>query len=154
AGCLPGGVGPGHLQRRADGRAEPERGPADRGRGPPVDVVGDRRPARADAAGPVRGVRTAMRANLTRCCWGPALLACLAGCPKKEDDRLPGKGEVAAAKAAFVALQEALKAKDADRVWELLDDDSQADAERQARAIREAYQKAKPDRQAEMAKQL
>src|SRR5579859_5898735 len=35
---------------------------------------------------------------------------------------------------AFGLLQKAVKARDADRIWELIDNDSQADAERAARA--------------------
>jgi hypothetical protein len=51
-------------------------------------------------------------------------------------------------------LQEALKAKDADKVWSLLDADSQADAERAAKAARDAYAKAAPGERAEQEKAL
>src|SRR5436305_15192810 len=79
-------------------------------------------------------------------------LACLASCspdspagPKKDEEEL---------KQAFASLQEALKAKDADKIWALLDADSQADAERQAAAVRDAYAKADKAGREEMEKSL
>jgi hypothetical protein len=55
---------------------------------------------------------------------------------------------------AFTALQEALKAKDADKLWDLLDADSQADAERAAESLRKAYAEASEAEKAEQAKNL
>jgi len=55
---------------------------------------------------------------------------------------------------AFTALQEALKAKDAEKIWGLLDADGQADAESRARAVRDAYAKASPAEKAKQEKQL
>jgi len=54
-------------------------------------------------------------------------LAAVAGCnpsappPSKDDEEL---------KEAFVSFQKALKAKDADKLWALLDEDSQAEGDR------------------------
>lgn len=45
-------------------------------------------------------------------------------------------------KQVFASFQAGLMAKDADKLWSLLDEDSQADAEREAKAIRDAYAKA------------
>jgi hypothetical protein len=42
---------------------------------------------------------------------------------------------------AFVSLQKAIKARDSERIWELIDSDSQSDAERAAKAVRTAYAK-------------
>jgi hypothetical protein len=51
-----------------------------------------------------------------------------------------------------VAFQAALKARDADKLWSLLDSDSQADADRAAKAIRDAYAKASAEKKAEQEK--
>src|SRR5262245_55314284 len=58
----------------------------------------------------------------------------------------PAGDPQAQAKAAFESLQQALKAKDADKVWNLLDAESQADAGRAAKAWQEAYAKVEPDK--------
>lgn len=60
----------------------------------------------------------------------------LAGCPA--DSAKKGDEEV---RQAWTALQSAVKAKDPDKLWELLDKDSQSDAERQAKAAQETYSK-------------
>jgi hypothetical protein len=41
----------------------------------------------------------------------------------------------------FMALQKAIKARDSERIWELIDSDSQSDAERAAKAVKAAYAK-------------
>jgi hypothetical protein len=73
------------------------------------------------------------------------LAACLSGCTpsapsgnKSGDGAKKGEDEV---KLAFAALQSAVKAKDADKIWDLLGKNSQADAEREATAAKEAYGK-------------
>src|SRR5262249_17325022 len=53
-----------------------------------------------------------------------------------------------------VAFQAALKACDADKIWALLDSDSQADAERAAKAVRDAYAKASAEQKATQEKAL
>jgi hypothetical protein len=57
-------------------------------------------------------------------------------------------------RATFSALQAALKARDVDKLWMLLDAESQADAERAAQAIKAAYEKAGPDEKAQQEKAL
>jgi hypothetical protein len=54
----------------------------------------------------------------------------------------------------FQAFQAALKAKDAAKVWKLLDADSQAAAERAAKAVKAAYNKANAQDKAKMEKAL
>jgi hypothetical protein len=54
----------------------------------------------------------------------------------------------------FLALQVALKAQDAEKLWALLDNESQADAERAAQNIKAAYEKAGPDEKAQQEKAL
>jgi hypothetical protein len=76
------------------------------------------------------------------------------GCAKPSVSAPAPKGEEEPARQAFVALQTALKAKDADKLWALLDTDSQADAERAAKAVQEAYTKAPADAKAEQEKAL
>ena len=51
-----------------------------------------------------------------------------------------------------VAFQAALKARDADKIWALLDSDGQADADRAAKTIREAYAKASAEKKADQEK--
>jgi hypothetical protein len=55
---------------------------------------------------------------------------------------------------AFESFQKALKAKDANTLWSLLDKDSQADAEREARRLRDAYTRAARDERAKQEKAL
>ena len=59
-----------------------------------------------------------------------------------------------AVKESFEAFQAAIKAKDAEKLWGLLDSDSRDDAERAAKAIKAAYAKASAEQKAEMAKKL
>jgi vancomycin permeability regulator SanA len=89
-----------------------------------------------------------MLCHVRRHCDWPVLLLAILGCT-------PSANEAeAAARETFAALQTALKAKDAEKVWDLLDGDSQADAEREAKAVREAYTKASTEEKAEQEKQL
>lgn len=91
---------------------------------------------------------------------GIGMAAALAGCSPEAGK--PAAGKTGAAESsdaqegrrAFEALQAALKAKDGEAVWALLDEDSRADAERSAKAIRDSYEKAAAGERAELAKQL
>jgi len=84
------------------------------------------------------------------CLFGSVLLVCLAG----SGGLLQGADSTDEVKATFKDFQAALKAKDADRIWKLLDSDSQNDAEREARKIRTAFSKATPAEQAKLEKNL
>ncbi len=64
-----------------------------------------------------------------------------------------GKGEEQV-KEAFTALQAALKDRDADRLWALLDEESQSDAERAAKTEKATYEKADPEEKAKQEKAL
>jgi hypothetical protein len=70
--------------------------------------------------------------------------ACLFGCTssspvnKSEEGTKKGDAEI---RQAFSALQAAIKVKDADKIWELLARESQADADREAKAALETYGK-------------
>jgi hypothetical protein len=55
---------------------------------------------------------------------------------------------------AFTALQGALKAKDAAKVWALIDSDTQADAEKNAKKVKSAYKKASDKEKADHEKGL
>lgn len=57
-------------------------------------------------------------------------------------------------KNAFVALQAALKAKEAARIWALLDSDTQADADKAAKKLKSVYKKASAQEKAEYDKNL
>src|SRR5256885_16672581 len=53
---------------------------------------------------------------------------------------------------AFTALQKAIKAKDGDKIWALIDPDSQADANRAAKAVQSAFAKVGDNDKADFAK--
>ena len=77
---------------------------------------------------------------------GAFLVGCAPPAPPNQSD--PGKksdpadgATRAEIKAAFDALQVALDEKDADKIWSLLTQDSRDDAEREAKAVKEAFSK-------------
>jgi hypothetical protein len=55
---------------------------------------------------------------------------------------------------SFTALQDALRARDADKLWKLLDSESRAEAERVAKAVQAAYARADPAQKSEQEKSL
>lgn len=61
----------------------------------------------------------------------PVVLTLTAGCQQPPDTRPDGLG----VQDAFAAFQKALKDRDADRIWDLLSTQSQADVERAAKKI-------------------
>jgi hypothetical protein len=63
-------------------------------------------------------------------------------------------GDEGAVRAAFAAFQAALEARDADKLWGMLDEDSRAEAERAAKALQGAYEKADAAAKAEQEKAL
>jgi hypothetical protein len=77
------------------------------------------------------------------------LVACNAGCASKLETT-PTEDENV--RQAFVALQAALKDRDPDKLWPLLDTDSQASAERAAKVLRTDYEKASPEDKAKLEK--
>jgi hypothetical protein len=93
-----------------------------------------------------------MTRKLVGCWWTAALVGLLAGCAGP-DKAAPGEDEEQV-REAFTAFQEALKAKDGDKLWSLLDEDGQADVERAAKAAREAYAKADAGERAKQEKEL
>jgi hypothetical protein len=81
--------------------------------------------------------------------FGWILVLCLfviPGCKKPAEQS--SKEEEQAVRDTFVAFQSALKARDGDKIWPLLDSDSQADAERAAMALRKDYSKASAEEKA------
>ncbi len=58
------------------------------------------------------------------------------------------------ARAAFTAFAQAVKAKDAGKIWDLLDKDSRAAADRAAKSVRTTYAKASADEKAKLEKAL
>jgi hypothetical protein len=54
----------------------------------------------------------------------------------------------------FAEVQAAIKAKDADKLWGLLSGKSRADAEKEAKAVRAAYEKADAEGKAKQEKEL
>jgi hypothetical protein len=62
---------------------------------------------------------------------------------------LAGEDEI---RKAFTSLQKAIKAKDGDKIWGLIDTDSQADANRAAKAVQSAFSKAGDKDKADFAK--
>ena len=55
---------------------------------------------------------------------------------------------------AFKALQTAIKAKDADKIWELLAKESQGEADREAKFVKDAFAKANDKEKVEYEKKL
>jgi hypothetical protein len=82
------------------------------------------------------------------------LLTALTGCSKPQTPARPPQDEEAAVRQAFAESQETVKAGDADKLWTLLSSKRQADAERAAQAVREAYAKASPEKRAREEKEL
>jgi hypothetical protein len=92
--------------------------------------------------------------------WRPGLLvlALIAGCSSKPAGPAPtaatagpSEDESAQVRRRFAELEAAIKAHDAGRIWDLLCTRSQSDAERIARAARDAYAKAGPDEKTQQA---
>jgi hypothetical protein len=67
---------------------------------------------------------------------------------------IPSPGDEAAVRKVFAEFQLALSARDGDKLLALLDDDSRAEAERAAKAVREAYEAAGAEGKAEQQKAL
>ena len=83
-----------------------------------------------------------MRVRACRLGWTSLLcIAISLGCSSKPSDR-PVTDEEGAVREKFAELQSALKSRDAEKLWALLDARSRADAERAAKDIRTAYNQA------------
>jgi hypothetical protein len=80
------------------------------------------------------------------------LLGLVAGCGSSSAGHQDKKET--AVRETFAKLQAALKAKDANKIWDLLDADSRADADRAAKAMRDTYQKAGATEKAQQEKAL
>jgi hypothetical protein len=87
--------------------------------------------------------------------WCPVVvLAVIAGALLAQDIRsAQGKAEDEV-KQAFVALQGAIKAKDAAKIWDLLDTDTRLDAEKAAKKVKGVYKKANDKEKADHEKNL
>ena len=72
-------------------------------------------------------------------------LAAIAPCSAAEEDQV---------KEAFTSFQTAVKAKDADKLWDLLDSASRDAAGKAAKTYNDAYAKAKDDKKKELEKNL
>jgi hypothetical protein len=81
--------------------------------------------------------------------WVLAGLAA-AGCSKTADTPVPS-GEEASVRAAVAALQEAIKTKDAARLWDLLDSKAQTEADQAAAAVQAKVKQADAAGKAELA---
>jgi hypothetical protein len=87
--------------------------------------------------------------------WGTALLVlliagCSAGVKRSDEDAGAKRTEEDRVRQTFTAFQDALKARDADKVWTLLDTDSQAGARRACEAVQAAYAQAGAERRKEL----
>jgi hypothetical protein len=83
------------------------------------------------------------------------LIVLLTGCtPATPHASAPDGADEKAVRDIVVAFQLALQARDAEKLWSLLDSESKADAERAAKAIRDRYGKANPEERAEQEKAL
>lgn len=92
-------------------------------------------------------------------CWPVVVVIamCLIGCSsptsvnKTKDGGKQAEEEI---KLAFAALQTAIKAKDADKIWDLLAKDRQDDADAEAKAVKEAFGKLDAGAKTDFAKKL
>jgi hypothetical protein len=84
---------------------------------------------------------------------GITFFLAVAGCAKPAATRSAATEE-GPVRETFAAFQAALKTRDADKLWGLLDGDSRADAERAAQAVQAAYARASADEKAEQEKAL
>jgi hypothetical protein len=75
-----------------------------------------------------------------------------AGCQKSVEQS--STQDQQAVREAVTAFQEALKTRDSEKLWSLLDDDSRSDAERAAKNLREAYAKASAKEKAQQEEAL
>lgn len=82
-----------------------------------------------------------------------AVILAACGCSKPAAPPPAGSEEEAVQK-AFATFQEAMKAKDGEKLFGLLDTDSQAEATRAAQTIKDAYAKATPAEKGETEKAL
>ena len=83
------------------------------------------------------------------------LLIFALGCSKSDRSAgQPAGNEEGAVRQAVTEFQAAFKHHDVDKLWSLLDSESQADAERAAKAIQGAYSKATPEQKVEREKAL
>ncbi len=85
-----------------------------------------------------------MRVRICRLGWTSLLCVAVSlGCSAKPSNPpAPAADEEGAVREKFAELQSALKSRDADKLWALLDARSRADAERAANDIRTAYDQA------------
>jgi hypothetical protein len=93
-----------------------------------------------------------MRCGAGRFACGVLFCAALAGCQKPAATSAGDQEK--AIRETVAEFQAALKARDGEKLWSLLDHDSQADAERAAKAARESYAKADAAQKAEQEKNL
>jgi hypothetical protein len=88
---------------------------------------------------------------------GWASLLCMVvtlGCSSKPGDHPPSADEEGAVRQKFAELRSAIKTRDAEKLWELLDDRSRADAERTAKNIQIAYNQAGAEEKAKQEEAL
>lgn len=81
------------------------------------------------------------------------LIGCSSSSREKKSGERAGDAE-ADVKSAFASLQAAVKGKDADKIWALLDKDSRLDADREAKAVKEAFGKLSDAEKPEFEKKL
>jgi hypothetical protein len=85
------------------------------------------------------------------------LVAFLVGCSQGTGNRPSSPGETPAEaekalRARFAEVRAAVKARDVDKLWGLLSSKSQAEAAKEAKAIRTAYERASPKERAQQEK--
>jgi hypothetical protein len=82
------------------------------------------------------------------------LLAASLGCSNSAAPPAPAPADDAPVREQFTVLQTTIKEGDPDRIWALLNDRSQADAERIAREVRTAYGQASAEDKTKREKEL
>jgi hypothetical protein len=94
-----------------------------------------------------------MPRRAARVCW-PTVVLLIAGCSSPSSQPGTAAGAEGQLKEAFAAYQQALKDKDADKLWDMLSAEGRADADRAAKRLRDDYAKADDATKAKLAKDL
>ncbi len=85
--------------------------------------------------------------------WAALFLAFLAGCSNAPSKTKDGDADSEIRK-SFTGLQAAVKERNGEKLWELLDSESRQDSDRVAKAVKETFVKADASKKQELAKKV
>ena len=91
--------------------------------------------------------------TLPKIAWAAFVAVLAAGCTGSTSKTKDADADPEIRK-AFTKLQTAVKSRSGEKIWEFLDSDSQQDADRVAKAVRESFAKADPAKKQELVKKV